>query len=287
MSEVYPIIDAHCHVFPDAVADKSRTAVAAFYGLPMYTSGTAAHLREVRGKIMEIDGRRFQTVQQLICAPAVTPHQTDSINRFIAALVQEDPALTGFGTLHPGNADYADILPEFRRLGLSGLKLHSDFQQFDLDAPAMLPVYEAAADLGLPVLFHMGDRKLDYSHPRRLQAVLRELPHLTAIAAHMGGYAHWKEALSLLQPSERLYFDLSSTLQFIDGDLIRAFLAKFGETQFFFGSDFPMWEPEKELARLLSFGLPEETLQKLLHDNFVRFMEEMSISVDAGGKKNA
>ena len=274
MNEIHAIIDAHCHVFPNAVAEKSKTAVADFYDLPMYTSGTAQNLRKERDKAISVNGTSYKITRQLVCAPAVTPHQTEHINGFIAALVQEDPALVGFGTLHPGNAEYAGILQDFRHKGLSGLKLHSDFQQFDLDDPAMYPVYEAAADFGLPVLFHMGDKKFDHSHPRRLQRVLQKLPHLTVIAAHMGGYSHWKEAFDLLQPSERLYFDLSSTLQFVDGDLVKAFLQKFGEMQFFFGSDFPMWEPEQELARLLSFGLPENTLQNVLHDNFIRFIDK-------------
>ena len=274
MSEIYPFIDAHCHVFPDAVAEKSKTAVAAFYELPMYTSGTAEHLRDGREHVYAIGGRRYQAVRQLICAPAVTPHQTESINRFISGLVQQDRALTGFGTLHPGNENYAEILGNFRSMGLSGLKLHSDFQRFPIDDPGMYPVYRTAAELGLPVLFHMGDKKLDFSHPRRLQKVLSDVPELTAIAAHMGGYQHWDEAFALLEPSERLYFDISSTLQFVDGALLQAFLEKFGEQQFFFGSDFPMWDPGKEIERLLSFDLPENVAKNVLYSNFIRFIEK-------------
>ena len=55
---------------------------------------------------------------------------------------------------------------------------------------------------------------------------------------------------------------------------VRRFLDKFGETQFFFGSDMPMWDPAKELERLVSFGLPERTLRNILHDNFVRYFDE-------------
>ncbi|MCR4645071.1 MAG: amidohydrolase family protein [Oscillospiraceae bacterium] len=276
MSDFYPIIDAHCHVFPDAIAEKSKDAVSEFYDLPMYTSGKAAHLRKERDKAIFIDGTEYGITRQLICAPAVTPKQTASVNAFISQLVREDPALIGYGTLHPGNANFAEILGRFRENGLSGLKLHSDFQQFNIDEPRMFPVYEEAQRLGLPVLFHMGDRKLDYSHPRRLQAVLEHFPALTVTAAHMGGYSHWSEALDVLQPSERLYFDLSSTVQFIDGDLLKQFLDKFGEEQFFFGSDFPMWDPAEELKRLLSFGLSERTLQNILHDNFIRYIEKRS-----------
>ena len=274
MSEIIPVIDAHCHVFPDPIADKSRTAVSDFYELPMYTSGTAALLKGERERVHEIGGRRYQVTRQLICAPAVTPHQTDSINRFIAGLVQEDAHFTGFGTIHPGNTDFSDILSNFKAQGLVGLKLHSDFQCFDIDDKAMYPVYEEAARLGLPLLFHMGDRRLDHSHPRRLVKVLRDIPELVVIAAHTGGYSHWNEAFDLLKPSERLYFDVSSTLQFVDGALMRRFLGKFGETQFFFGSDFPMWDPGRELETLLRFGIPDTALQGLLTENFERFLQQ-------------
>lgn len=274
MSEIYPIIDAHCHVFPDPIAEKSKGAVSEFYELPMYTSGTVQNLQKERERVISLGGTDYKIVRQLISSPAVTPKQTASINAFISGLVRGEDALTGFGTLHPGNENFADILWNFKRDGLAGLKLHSDFQRFNIDAPELYPVYAEAEKQGIPVLFHMGDRKLDFSHPRRLQTVLQCFPELVAIAAHMGGYSHWNEAYDVLTPSKRLYFDLSSTLQFIDGDLLCKFTEKFGEEQFFFGSDFPMWDPAEELKRLLSFNLPPQTLKNILHDNFVRYIEE-------------
>ena len=274
MSDRYPIIDAHCHVFPDTIAEKSKQAVSAFYDLPMYTAGTVQNLKKERSRVISINGTDYQITRQLICAPAVTPKQTASINAFIAQLVQEDPAFIGFGTLHPQDPDRLEILRQFRQHALVGLKLHSDLQQFNIDDPAMYPVYAEAERLGLPILFHLGDRKRDFSHPRRLRAVLQRFPDLTVIAAHMGGYSHWDEAFEVLVPSERLYLDISSTLQFIDGALLRRFLDRFGEGQFFFGSDMPMWDPAKELERLVSFGLPERTLRNILHDNFVRYFDE-------------
>ena len=76
----------------------------------------------------------------------------------------------------------------------------------------------------------------------------------------------------MLTPSKRLYFDISSTVQFVDGDLLKRFLDKFGEEHFFFGSDFPMWDPAEELKRLVSFRLPEQMLQNILYGNFIRYI---------------
>ena len=276
MSDFIPVIDAHCHIFPDKIADKSKESVRDFYELPMYTSGTVSHLQAERGKIIEIQHQKYKIVRQLICSPAVVPKQTHSINDFISESVKADSGFVGFGTLHPENENFAEILSGFREKNLIGLKVHSDFQQFDIDEPGMYPVWREAVGLELPVLFHMGDRKLDYSHPRRLAHLLEDFPELTAVAAHMGGYSHWNEALEVLKPSDRLYFDISSTLQFIDGDLLMKFIRRFGEEHFFFGSDFPMWSPAKELETLIRFGYPETLLYKLLFENYTNFLKEIS-----------
>lgn len=273
MSDIIPIIDAHCHVFPDQIAEKSKFAVKDFYEMPMYTTGNTANLDNERKRIVQIGERKYRIIKQLISAPAVTPHQSESINQFISSLVKQDNSLIGFGTVHPDGENSIEQLSEFKKLGLCGLKLHSDFQKFNIDDKKAYPIYEESARLGLPILFHMGDRKFDYSHPRRLQKVLSDIPGLRVIAAHTGGYSHWEEAIDILEPSDRLYFDISSTLQFIEGSLLKDFLDKFGEAHFFFGSDFPMWDPFNELQRLLSFGFSEKTNKALLINNFLNFFQ--------------
>ncbi len=278
MLDFIPVIDAHCHIFPDKIAEKSKESVRDFYELPMYTSGTVSHLQAERSQMIKIHNQNYKIIRQLICSPAVVPKQTHSINEFISDCVNSDSGFAGFGTIHPENENFQEILSGFRDKNLIGLKVHSDFQQFNIDEPNMYPVYQEAETLNLPVLFHMGDRKLDYSHPRRLAKLLGDMPRLTAVAAHMGGYSHWNEALAVLKPSENLFFDISSTLQFIDGGLLMKFIQKFGETQFFFGSDFPMWSPAKELETLIDFKYPENLLYKLIYQNYADFLKAQGVS---------
>ena len=116
MSNYYPVIDAHCHVFPVGIEEKSKSAVSEFYDLPMYTSGTAHNLQKERSRVLS-----FSNSLTSIC----------------------------FGNF-------------------------------------------------------------------------------------------WIDSVRI---------------------------------SFFFGSDFPMWDPAKELQRLLSFGLAEQTLKDILHDNFIRYIE--------------
>ncbi len=270
-NEINYVIDAHTHVFPDKIADKSKENVGKFYDLPMYTTGTDSELNRISGGQRVIGGKTYQIKYQLICSPAVTAGQTKSINRFITKLVNKNDGYIGFGTLHPENENYEEIIDGIKAAGLKGVKFHSDFQSFDIDDKKMYPIYRYIAKCGLPVLFHTGDAKLDHSHPSRLQNVLNDIPELRVIAAHMGGYLHWNESIRL-EPSDNLFFDISSSLSFLSKDGFMKFIDKFGYKKFFFGSDFPMWYPYGELEKFLSFGLGEEIERAIEYKNFAEFM---------------
>ncbi|MBQ8905865.1 MAG: amidohydrolase family protein [Ruminococcus sp.] len=272
-SDCIPVIDAHCHIFPDAIAEKAMINVGRFYDLPMYTKGTLAELYAVRSGVPESDRR---IVMQVIFSPATDPAQTKSINDFIAGICSKDKSILGFGTLHRDNADYKEEIRRIKALGLIGVKFHTDFQRFHLDDPAMLPIYREIAANHMPVIFHMGDRKLKYSAVSGLKAVLEEVPELTVIAAHMGGYLHWNEAYESLPVRRNLYFDISSTLAFISEEDLGRMLEKFGSTQFVFGSDFPMWNPNEELQRLEKMHLPEDVRRGSEYQNFLDFLDRHS-----------
>ena len=49
-------------------------------------------------------------------------------------------------------------------------------------------------------------------------------------------------------------------------------IERWGFDRVLFGTDYPMWDPEKELDTLLSFGFEEENLKKLLSGNAKRFL---------------
>lgn len=259
----FPITDAHAHIFPNKLAEKSREYVSDYYQLPMYTTGTVGELLAVRS--------RTRITKQLVCSPACAPKQTKSINNFISEVCHTYDGLIGYGTLHKENEDYKEEIARIKALGLKGVKFHSDFQSFDIDDPKMIPIYKEIERQGLPVLLHMGDPKSKYSLPERLNNLLKQVPDLIVTAAHMGGYMHWEEAYHLPR-IPNLYFDCSSALAFIKPDYMLRMIERFGEGQFFFGTDFPMWQPEEELERFDELGLDEQLQRAILHDNFERFI---------------
>ena len=60
------------------------------------------------------------------------------------------------GPIHNGDFWSQEELERAKALGIRGLKVHPDFQKVPIDEPCGVPVYRKAAELGLPVLFHMG-----------------------------------------------------------------------------------------------------------------------------------
>lgn len=261
------IIDAHTHIFPAPIASKATQSIGNFYDLEMHSEASAARL--IEGE-KEINAEKY-----LVCSSATTAHQVESINNFIMDECKKNPRFVGLGTLH---RDYENFEEEIDRIvegGLYGVKFHHDFQQIDIDDPKMMPIYRALAKRRLPVLFHMGDNRYDYSAPDRLVKVFKEVPDFIAIAAHFGGYQRWEDSMRMPK-FENLYFDTSSSLPFIGRSQALSLMERFGHKQFMFGTDFPMWRPKDELKRFMSLNLDENTRDDVLYRNFERLFGEQA-----------
>jgi predicted TIM-barrel fold metal-dependent hydrolase len=251
------VIDFHTHIFPDKIADRAVSTIEEFYSIPVQMDGTAEALLAA-GRAGGID--RF-----VVFSAAPTPSQVQRINTFIAGVCAGHPALTGFGTLHPGMENPLDEIERILALGLRGIKLHPDMQRFDIDDDAMMSVY-AALEGRLPVLFHTGDYRYSYSHPSRLARVLDAFPNLTAVAAHFGGWSMFDIAMDYLY-NRRCYFDVASSLPFLGLRRSRELIRIYGAERFLFGSDYPMWNPAACLADFLRLDLTGAENDAILSQN--------------------
>lgn len=255
------ITDAHAHIFPSKIAQKAVGAIGDFYSIPMCHPGSPEALLQSGGAI--------GVKKYLVCSTATRPGQVASINDFIEDCCHQHHEFLGFATLHPGYEDIPGEVARIVEMNLHGVKLHPDFQQFYIDDPAAFPIYEACADAGLPILFHTGDNRYDWSAPSRMAVVARRFPKLTCIAAHFGGYNHWQD-VELYKSLPNVWFDTSSTLFKLPRERVLELLDTLGTHRFMFGTDFPMWDHKEELDRFLSLGLPEEIRDDILYRNFQR-----------------
>lgn len=260
----FEVIDAHCHIYPEKIAARACAGTDRFYGTTAACNGTTAGLLEKQ----KADGRidRF-----LVHSVATAPSQVRSINDFISGEVRKDPQrFFGFGTLHPESEDMEGDFHHLLEVGLQGVKLHPDIQAFPLDDGKCMKMYEMCQKAGVPILIHTGDYRYDFSNPNRLLPVLNMYPELTVIGAHLGGWSVWEEACEKMAGKPNLYVDCSSTFPFWkNGNLseVKELIDRWGFDRVLFGSDYPMWDPVKELDTFLSLDLGDEANRLILGEN--------------------
>lgn len=255
----YPIIDCHCHVYPEKIAERAVENIGAFYDIEMTFDGKYSTLK----KSMEENGVKHA----IIFSVATTPHQVHSINCFIADTVKNSKGLlTGLGTLHPDSEDKERDVEEIIALGLKGVKLHPDFQKFRIDSPECEKIYSLCAGR-LPVLFHTGDSRYDFSNPESVVPVLEKYKNLTVIGAHFGGWSCWQKAAELLHGYENFFVDCSSTFHWLSVDEVEELIGIYSADKVLFGTDFPMWSHEKELESFMRLNISDSDKKKILFDN--------------------
>ncbi len=267
MKDGYTIIDAHAHIFPDKIAEKATAGISQFYDLPMAYQGTIAELIQ-NGFDAGVDGF-------LVCSVATTVSQVNAINLFLASCASAYPMCVPFGALHPSSPNLEDDFEQIKKLHMRGVKLHPDFQKFAIDDPTFYLMYAMIEESGLPILLHMGDARSDLSHPKRLAHLLEQFPHLNVIAAHLGGWGRWQEAQECLYPHDNVRFDTSSSLPFLSPDEAKKQVLHCGIENCFFGVDYPMWDYNEEINRLINLGFSKEDNQRIFSTNFIDWMNTM------------
>ena len=250
------ILDFHAHAYPPRVAGKAVEFLNRYYHLQCRGDGTIGDL---------IDSAKKAGVDYLLVhAVATKPNQVENVNGQLTEHV------LGFGTLHPGYAHIPAEIERIRSLGLRGVKLHPDFQAFNVDDPATDAIY-GGIEGELPVLVHAGDKQVDYSAPRRIANVLDRYPRLTLIAAHLGGYSQWDEAEEYLI-GRNCYIDTSSAIWAIGPARSAELIRKHGVERVLFGTDYPLVRHTEELARFHSLGLTPEEERLILFENAKRLL---------------
>ncbi len=259
------IIDAHAHIYPEKIAKKATDTIGTFYDIEMeMPAGTAERLLE--------DGARAGVGRYVVHSVATTAHQVRSINEFIKREMEAHPEFIGFITLHQDLTE-EQVLAEVEwavENGFRGIKLHPDFQKFNIDDEVAEKFYRAASGR-LPILFHVGDDRYDFSKPERLVRMARKYPELTFIAAHFGGYRCWDDA-SLYVGLPNVYFDTCSSLPFISAERARNIIDMLGAERFFFATDFPMWDAVGEMERFNKIPMTAREREMILSGNIKRLL---------------
>ncbi len=263
MKNGYHIIDSHAHIYPEKIAARAILGTDNFYGVHSSEHGMGSELIEKSGEY-GIDRYVVQSV-------ATTAKQVKSINEFIANEVEKSGGrLIGLGTLYPDSPELVSDYCHLKELGLHGVKLHPDIQNFKVDDPRCMKIYELCEADDTPILMHTGDIRYDNSNPNRLCPILDSYKGLRIIGAHLGGYSVWDEAKEKLPQYQNLYVDCSSSFPFMSKEKAKELILSYGAERVLWGTDYPMWSPKKELDTFFSLGLSEEQNKLILSQNAIK-----------------
>lgn len=264
------LIDVHTHTFPDALAERALDKLVEKTGHTVMPSGDGT-VRDLLDQLKR-DGVDYAVV----CPVATKPNHFEGI--LAEALMIRDGGrgeearqhLIPFASVHPADAARVAHLTLVAKKGIKGVKLHPYYQSFTLDDPDMFEYYRCCRDLGLVIQCHCGfDIGFPFDPvctPKRVAHVLQALPGLTFIAAHLGGWRHWDEALAHLLGKD-VYLDTAVLAQNFNNEDARRILREHPADKVLFATDWPWLGFADGIRYVRSIGLSDDAERAILGGN--------------------
>ncbi|HKN98776.1 MAG TPA: amidohydrolase family protein [Pseudonocardiaceae bacterium] len=276
-------IDTHVHVESDghghqSLDDELMAASAAYFKA---TANRAPGLPEIADHYRRLG---LAAVVFTIDAHTATGHPALSSEEIITSAAEHADVLIPFASVDPHDgANAVALLRDLAAAGARGLKLHPSLQGFVPNDPAHYPLYEAAAELGLPIVVHTGQTgigaglpggrgvKLRYSDPMLLDDVAADFPALTVVLAHPS--VPWQDsAISIATHKANVYIDLSGwSPKYFPPQLVAAINRQLGR-KVLFGSDYPLITPERWLRDFAALDVKDDVRPLVLKENAVRML---------------
>ncbi len=264
-------IDVHTHAFPDQLAERAIAQLAEAANLPILMAGTVGALLDS----MDQAG----VAQSWLASIATRPDQFGSILDWLCAIRSE--RLVPLASVHPADPEAAEHVHEIHARGLIGLKFHPYYQEFEIDEAPMDPVWAAAEELGLIVLFHAGFDpgfpKIRRAAPERIRRVSERFPRLRIIAAHLGGWQDW-DAVERELIGRPVWLDVATTIPFLGRERTRKLILAHGPERVLFGSDSPWMTQAATIEQVKSLGLAAPIENAIFRENAIELMHSKSMS---------
>jgi predicted TIM-barrel fold metal-dependent hydrolase len=259
------VIDFHTHAFPDELAPRAISALEAeAEGVRAFLDGRVSSL------LSSMDSAGIE--KSVVCSIATKPAQFEPILIWSKKIASR--RIIPFPSFHPADPDPAERIRRIKGEGFKGVKFHPFYQDFFLDEPGMMKIYEEIAGSGLLMVMHTGYdiafERIRRADPARILRVHQALPALRMVTTHLGAWEQWDEVRELLLGRE-IYMELSFSIEYL-GEGARDFILGHPGGYVFFGTDSP-WTGQKEtLQRVKALGLGEKVEAALLRDNALRLL---------------
>jgi uncharacterized protein len=259
------VIDAHVHLFPDAIWRAIRRWFDRHAWPVRYRMDNAAI----------VDFQLSRGVTHLVALHyAHRPGLAREMNRELARFCAGRTRVTGLATVFPGEDGAREILAAAFADGLAGVKLHLHVQGVAPDDPRMHDVYRACSDHGLPLVMHAGREPRSPAYPAdphaicsadRIERVLRRWPDLRLCVPHLGG-DEFDAYLELMLRFDHLWLDTTMMLAGYFGYEPRWDMLAARPERVMYGTDFPSipYAWDRELRRIANEVLDPVVLEAVL-----------------------
>jgi predicted TIM-barrel fold metal-dependent hydrolase len=267
----YLVIDFHMHLV------KYQQPTESLDKLNLSFFGTAEQLQAAEERYTKPENMvvmlKEQGVDYGIILAEYAPLTTGiATNEMVAEFCAGHKELIPFCSLNPyTDQDPVQTLKKAcLEQGFKGLKLYPTYNHFYPNEPKLYPLYAAAREMNVPVLFHTGssvfkNSRIKYGNPIFYDDVAADFPDLKIIMAHGGRGPWYDEAMTMIRLHPNIYIDLSGLpvrklLQFFPD------LDRFSH-KFFFGTDWPQLAPSDSIRKLLELPISEESKARILGKN--------------------
>ncbi len=208
-------------------------------------------------------------------------------NDYVAGLRDRypDTFIQAWGTVDPlrGEQAVAEARRAVTELGVLGFHFHPIMGRYRVDAPELLPLFEAIDRLGVPVMIDVGTTgmgagmpggdgaRLWHAHPRAIDELAAAFPGLTIVAAHPG-WPWVAEMTAVALHKGNVWWELSGWApRHCPASLTTDVRGRL-QDKIMFGSDYPSLPLDRLLREWDELGFSSEVMHKVFHGNAERVL---------------
>ncbi|MBU8901164.1 MAG: amidohydrolase family protein [Victivallales bacterium] len=260
------VIDFHTHYYPDKIVERALQNATKFLKTAPAIAGTRSALLQS----MEEAGIDYSLALPL----ANTPDNVRGVNKW--AQIHNQAPIFLLGSIHPQAKNPEKMISQIAAMGLKGIKMHPEFQNFCFEDESLFPIWEACIENNLFVLTHAGSdiafSAPYHSDPRRLKAFHKRFKGLKLVLAHLGSMEMWDEVEEFIVGLP-LYLDLAFTLGRVDDEQLIRIIRRHGAERVLFGTDSPWCSQKKALEYFRNLPLTKREKDLILGLNAAKLLD--------------
>jgi predicted TIM-barrel fold metal-dependent hydrolase len=261
------IIDFHTHAFPDELAAKAMQTLAGSCDVKPHLDGRISSL------LASMDSCGIES--SVVCSIATKPSQFEPILKWSDQIRTE--RIIPLPSIHPEDEQCLNRISLIKKFGFKGVKMHPFYQDFFLDEPRLLPIYEKICDEGLILMMHTGFdiafERIRRCDPAKIVYVTEKFPELKFITTHLGSWEDWQEVQRLII-GRPIYMEISMTLDYLESEIVKNMILAHPTEYVLFGSDSPWTSQQNTLELLRQLDLGEEREKLICKQNASRLLHE-------------